>query len=213
MEAIKNSTKLALFSDTESAHEGTSASNSTPFDSATTEILIELGRSLYKLMFQLLLLIESDHKVAICVMNNLQQHEKIQDLSSSYADVRGALLRCIDDAEMDSLDTSTSTESEVTPTPSPGLPMCFNEFENILVELIDAGRWPAVITHVRQHKKLSSLSASNINSLFTVTNIGSGSGPQEQITGASDDLSFILNIYAQNLVKDRNGKKLAQQII
>ncbi|EAU77987.1 AGAP012775-PA, partial [Anopheles gambiae str. PEST] len=91
---------------------------STSTDPATAELLLDLGRGLYKLMFQLLLLIESDHKIAISVVQNLRQNEQMQDLSNLYLSVRGALLRCIDDAEMESLDTSTSTEGENTPTPS-----------------------------------------------------------------------------------------------
>lgn len=66
----------------------------------------------------------------------------MQDLSQSFISTRGTLLRSIiDDAELDSLDTSTSTEGEnTTPTPSPGLPMNSSEFENILIDLIDKQR-------------------------------------------------------------------------
>ena len=77
------------------------------------------------------------------------------DVSELYILVRGALLRCIDDAELESLDTSTSTEGESTPTPSPGLPMSNTEFENSLYELIDGQKWSAAISHVRQFKRIS----------------------------------------------------------
>lgn len=154
LDAVKTSCKLALFtSDIDSANEGSTSSSAMmtvtaaaaaaampPTDPATTELLLDLGRGLYKLMFQLLLLIESDNKIAISVVQNLRQNEKMQDLSNLYVSVRGALLRCIDDAEMESLDTSTSTEGENTPTPSPGLPMNNAEFENSLIELIDNQR-------------------------------------------------------------------------
>lgn len=143
LDAVKTSCKLALFtSDIDSANEGTGSNlmTSMSVDPATTEMLLDLGRGLYKLMFQLLLLIEADHKIAISVVHNLRQNEKMQDLSNLYVSVRGALLRCIDDAEMESLDTSTSTEGENTPTPSPGLPMNNCEFENSLIELIDNQR-------------------------------------------------------------------------
>ena len=59
LETMKSSCKLALFTSDE---EG--ASSNVPGDPATIELLIELGRGLYKLMFQLLLLIESNHKIA-----------------------------------------------------------------------------------------------------------------------------------------------------
>lgn len=218
---MKTSCKLALFSDTESAHEGTSSSLA-PFDYTTgsTEVMLELGRSLYKLMFQLLLLIESNHKIAISVQANLQQNEQMHDLSASFSVVRDALLRCIDDAEMDSLDTSTSTEGEITPTPSPGLPMSYGEFEKTLYELIDTRKWSAAISLVKQHKKMSSLSSLNINLLFGSSNQLSVSGHSDQSQNSSggggvgagatsttgiDDLSFILNAYAQRMLRDQSG--------
>nr|XP_040229222.2 protein furry isoform X2 [Anopheles coluzzii] len=238
LDEVKTSCKLALFtSDIDSANEGTGGSSavvslSTSTDPATAELLLDLGRGLYKLMFQLLLLIESDHKIAISVVQNLRQNEQMQDLSNLYLSVRGALLRCIDDAEMESLDTSTSTEGENTPTPSPGLPMNNSEFENILVELIDNQRWSAAINHVKQHKQMSNHSASNYNlSGGASGSSGGGSGVGGMmfasgggncsITGGGgvgdglfanlgtefkpvDDLSIILNVYAHRLTKDRN---------
>lgn len=225
---MKTSCKLALFSDTESAHEGTSSL--APFDSGSTEVMLELGRSLYKLMFQLLLLIESNHKIAISVQTNLQQNEQMHDLSASFSVVRDALLRCIDDAEMDSLDTSTSTEGEITPTPSPGLPMSYGEFEKTLYELIDTRKWSAAISLVKQHKKMSSLSSLNINLLFGSSNqlsvsghsdqsqnsgngacssSGGGGGVGTACTTGIDDLSFILNAYAQRMLRDQSGKSLS----
>ncbi|XP_058831171.1 protein furry isoform X4 [Topomyia yanbarensis] len=229
LDAVKTSCKLALFSsDIDSANEGTGSNliTSISTDPATTELLIDLGRGLYKLMFQLLLLIESDHKIAISVVQNLRQNEKMQDLSNLYVSVRGALLRCIDDAEMESLDTSTSTEGENTPTPSPGLLMNNCEFENSLIELIDNQRWSATINHVKQHKQMSNLSSSNYNlsgGSGTSGGVGGGSGLQLDSsfggTGynltsefkSTDDLSIILNIYSQRLTKDRNDVFIASR--
>lgn len=182
------------------------------FDHASTEVLIELGRSLYKLMFQLLLLIESDHKIAINVIGSLQQNERMDDLSHVYADARGALLRCIDDAEMDSMDTSTSTEGEITPTPSPGLPMSSAEFEGLLFTLIDQQKWPAIMQHVRQHKvhaNIATLAAWSSGGSISPVVAATGSGSEDgNMVGGScpiDELSVILNIYSQRLIKDRNG--------
>lgn len=188
------------------------------FDPASTEVLIELGRSLYKLMFQLLLLIESDHKIAVNVIGSLQQNERMDDLSHVYADARGALLRCIDDAEMDSMDTSTSTEGDITPTPSPGLPMSSSEFEGLLFTLIDQQKWPAIMQHVRQHKvhaNIATLAAWSGGSVSPVTAAASsGSEDGNIVSGGScpiDDLSVILNIYSQRLIKDRNGEFICIQ--
>ncbi|XP_065087321.1 protein furry isoform X2 [Ochlerotatus camptorhynchus] len=223
LDAVKTSCKLALFTtDIDSANEGTGSNLMTTIsvDPATTELLLDLGRGLYKLMFQLLLLIESDHKIAISVVQNLRQNEKMQDLSNLYVSVRGALLRCIDDAEMESLDTSTSTEGENTPTPSPGLPMNNCEFENSLIELIDNQRWSAAINHVKQHKQMSNLSSSNYNLSGTSGGSGASGGLQLDTSfgGNSsaefrsiDDLSIILNIYSQRLTKERNDVFIASR--
>ena len=212
--------KPLIFSDTESAHEGTSNNMTTAaYDAASTEILIELGRSLYKLMFQLLLLIESDHKIAINIVNNLQQNEQMEDLSKQFMAVRGALLRCVDDAaDIESLDTSTSTEGEITPTPSPCLPLNNAEFESTLNELIENQKWSLAIAHIRLHKKLSNISSNQLNLILGApTLVGvyalddcSMNNPISFSTNETvvDDLSIILNIYSQRLIKDRNGKSI-----
>lgn len=217
LEAMKSTYKLTLFSDTESAHEGSSHANIGSPDPATTELLIDLGRGLYKLLFQLLLLIESDHKIAISVMQNLRQDDRMEDLSHTFRIVRGALIHCIDDADIDSLDTSTSTEGENTPTPSPGPQLNAQEFENILVELIDAQKWSSVVSHVRQYRKYSSTAtlSPTINYNLQTSASSTSCGPSSSLTiGSSginwavDDLSIILNVYAQRIIKDRNGNYL-----
>lgn len=78
LESIKSSVKFNLFTELDAPHEG-GASSSEPIcsDPGISEILIDLGRGLYKLMFQLLLLIEADHKIAIQVYQNLQRNETV----------------------------------------------------------------------------------------------------------------------------------------
>lgn len=203
MDSVKTSCKYALFSDLDSSNEGAVAVIDHTADPATMESLIDLGRGLYKLMFQLLLLIESDHKIAIHVVQNLRQNEKMNDLSKMYISVRGAILRSIDETEMESLDTSTSTESENTPTPSP-VPINGNEFETMLIELIDSNRWTAAIHYVKQHKQLS-----NVTPCFTLasTNLETASSlPKEEDIKSVGDLNIIMDVYSQRLVKDKNGK-------
>lgn len=63
----------------------------------------------------------------------------MQDMSETYLSIKGALLQSIDDAELESLDTSTSTEGENTPIASP-LPMNASDFENTIYELVDKER-------------------------------------------------------------------------
>lgn len=65
----------------------------------------------------------------------------MQDMSDSYISIKGAILQSIDDAEMESFDTSTSTEGEnTTPIASP-LPMSASDFESTIYELVDKQRF------------------------------------------------------------------------
>lgn len=221
LENMKLQFKVPLFSDTESAHEGSSNAPIGLSDPATTELLVDLGRGLYKLMFQLLLLIESDHKIHIGVVQSLRISDRSGDLSNAFTSVRLALLRSIEDADMDSMDTSTSTEGESTPTPSPWPPMSSHEFENSLIEMLDAEKWSSAITMVRQHRKHSStitLSPTQNYNLATSSSLtacggyiqihGNNSPSSQNIDTlcAVDDITFIMNAFAQRLIKDRNGK-------
>lgn len=213
---MKSSYKLTLFSDTESAHEGSSNAALGSPDPATSEILIDLGRGIYKLIFQLLLLIESDHKIAISVMASMRQNEKMEDQSNVYVTVRGALLRCIDDADLDSLDTSTSTEGEHTPTkPLPSI----QEFENCLIEMIDKHKWNSAIALTRQFRKYSSTvtlspvsnfalqPSASATSCLSVSTLTTGLVPySSENNWVLDDISLILMVYAQRLTKEQSGK-------
>lgn len=123
----------------------------------------------------------------------------MHDISDLYALVRDALVRSISETELETLDTSTSTEGEHTPTPSPGIPMTQEEFETTLQELIDAQKWSTAITHVRQYKRITQMSGSNLNlTIFSYTNLDNRL--------KYDEMSIILNAYAQCIMKDRQGK-------
>lgn len=213
---MKSSYKLTLFSDTESAHEGSSNAALGSPDPATSELLIDLGRGVYKLIFQLLLLIDSDHKIAISVMSSMRQNDKMDDLSNSYISVRNELQRCIDDADMDSLDTSTSTEGEHTPTK----PMStMTEFESRLNEMIDKHDWKPALALTRQFRKYSSTvtlspvsnfalqPSSSTASCISTSTLTTGLVPYSSENNVVlDDISLILMFYAQRQTKDRTGK-------
>lgn len=84
IESIKSSMKFNLFGDIEPMNESTTSTNSDQMtsvvDPGVSEILIDLGRGLYKLIFQLLLLIEADHKIAIQIYQNLQKNEMVRKI-------------------------------------------------------------------------------------------------------------------------------------
>lgn len=75
---MKTATKLALFGDLELHVDGGSTSFESRMDSQTTEALIDLGRAIYKLMFQLLLLIDSDNKMLNSIVHSIRQNEKVR---------------------------------------------------------------------------------------------------------------------------------------
>ncbi|XP_064544555.1 protein furry isoform X5 [Drosophila montana] len=201
LDAVKTSCKLSLFNEADVAASGLELPSSSsipcmPFDPASTEVVLDLGRSLYKLMFQLLLLIESNHKISSNVVNHFRINEDMHDISDLYALVRDALVRCTSEAELDCLESSTSTEGEHTPTPSPGLPMTHEEFEASLHEHIDRQCWTSAISHVRQYRRVSTLSAGDQSlTILTYGNLDSRI--------KFDEMSIILNAYAHSLMKDR----------
>lgn len=130
----------------------------------------------------------------------------MQDYSSVLANIRGTVLRCLDETDYDSLDTSISTEGEsTTPTPSPGLPMSYQEFESMLVDLIESQRWGAVITHVKQFLQLSGSGALMTNSPSAGAAAAIVVGGHSE--GGADDIpTLITKIYSQRLTRDRNGE-------
>lgn len=130
----------------------------------------------------------------------------MQDYSSVLANIRGTILRCLDETDYDSLDTSISTEGEnTTPTPSPGLPMSYQEFETMLVDLIESQRWGPVITHVKLFLQLSGNGALAHNSPNSGAVAIAVTGLPD--TALADDIpTLITKIYSQRLTRDRNGK-------
>ncbi|KAL5290083.1 FRY family protein [Megaselia abdita] len=190
LDAVNVSSKLSLLVGIES-----SSDTSNVFDVSTAEMVIDLGRSLYKLMFQLLLLIESNHKIAVSVINNFRQNEQMQDLTDLFMLVRNSLSRYVDAAELESFDTSTSTEGEHTPTPSPNRPQTYIEYENTLQELISVQKWSQAIDHIRSYKRVSLLSSSNPN----ISLLSPDSDPR-----MTDEVLTILSCYSQQIIRDRS---------
>uniref|UniRef100_A0A0A1XLA6 Protein furry n=1 Tax=Zeugodacus cucurbitae TaxID=28588 RepID=A0A0A1XLA6_ZEUCU len=202
LDAVKTSCKLSLFNEADVAASSMELATNTnigymTFDPASSEVVLDLGRALYKLMFQLLLLIESNHKISSNVVNHFRINENMHDISDLYALVRDALVRSVSESELESFEAaSTSTEGEHTPTPSPGIPMTSEEFETTLQELIESQKWSVAITHVRQYKRISQMTASNPNlTIFSYNNLDSRL--------KFDEMSIILNAYAQSIMKDR----------
>lgn len=83
-------------------------------ESGLEEMLLDLGRSLYKLHFQLLLLIEASNKM-LCALTSAAKNSQasLQDMSAEIASMRQSLARSIE------IDSGESERGTPTPSPSP----------------------------------------------------------------------------------------------
>ncbi|XP_046735470.1 protein furry [Diprion similis] len=136
LEAVKATSKLHILGE---SHAG---------EAGLEEMLLDLGRALYKLHFQLLLLIEASNKMLgalTTAVNNVSI--QLQDMSLEVASMKLALSRALEE----------STESErgtPTPTPSPSpLPGSASVEEAAKVaDLLKSARWSAALEAVRLHR-------------------------------------------------------------
>lgn len=134
MEAVKAATKLQVLGGGHTTEAG------------LEEILLDLGRALYKLHLQLLLLIEASNKMLGTLMNAARNVQiPLQDLSVEIANLKIALSRALEE----------STESErgtPTPTPSPSPLPGTGAVEEVIIELLTNARWCPALEAVRLHR-------------------------------------------------------------
>lgn len=147
-------------------------------DAGVEEMLLDLGRALYKLHFQLLLLIEASNKMLGALLGAAKNIQvQLQDMSSEIANMKVALSRALEE----------STESErgtPTPTPSP-LPGtgALEEFAGV-AELLRSARWTSALEAVRLHR---------------------AQWPGDPFHD-DDDVTTAVNMYCRHLGQDRSGK-------
>ncbi|XP_050540856.1 protein furry isoform X2 [Daktulosphaira vitifoliae] len=94
------------------------------------ELILDLGRALYKLHLQLLLLLESAAKM-YSTLSNLATESKLQDLSAEVSTVRRALLRAKEE----------SGTHPLAPTP-----------EESLAQILQDSDWPNSVSYTKQDK-------------------------------------------------------------
>ncbi|KAI5735873.1 hypothetical protein M8J77_023758 [Diaphorina citri] len=103
------------------------------------EPIVEVGRSLYKLYFQLMLLLESANKMIALVVNTARSSQ-LQDISSEVIIMRQSLLRAQEDMGIP------------TPTPQPPLPLGVTETEGVILEYLSQSKWGDALTFTRTHR-------------------------------------------------------------
>lgn len=162
-DAIKTSVKLEMLSGQQT-------------DARNDEYLLDLGRALYKLHFQLLLLIEATNKMVttlVATLRNLQ----FQDITPDILSIRSALCRAIEDREADGGTPTPASASTRSPAPTNN-----EELESVLHELVINEKWSALILFIKHHRGHLSLDVDPEN---------------------DDDIGLILNVYCKKLVQDR----------
>ena len=149
-------------------------------DAGVDEMLLDLGRALYKLHLQLLLLIEASNKMLsalLCVAKNIQV--QLQDMSSEIANIKIALSRALEESTESERGTPTPTPS---PSPLPGTG-ALEEFSRV-AELLRTARWSSALEAVRLHR---------------------AQWPGDPFHD-DDDVTTAVNMYCRHLGQDRSGK-------
>jgi hypothetical protein len=99
--------------------------------------LLDLGKSLYKLYFQLLLLIEAGNKIIATLHNTLKTAE-LKDVTADIIAIRSALIRCSEDNEADG-GVSSPTASASS--------------DANLYKLIESEKFAAAMTYYKANKE------------------------------------------------------------
>lgn len=168
LETVKTTSKLQALGESHTTEGG------------VEEILLDLGRSLYKVHFQLLLLLEASNKMIgtlMCAAKNVQI--QLQDMSVDIANMKTALSRALEE----------STESErgtPTPTPSPSPLPGTGAYEEVarIAELLKSARWSSALEAVRRHR---------------------AQWPGEPFHD-DDDVTTAVNMYCRHLGHERSGE-------
>ncbi|XP_046390276.1 protein furry [Ischnura elegans] len=153
---------------------------------------VELGKVLYKLLFQLLLLVEASWK-AIATLISTAGRFQLQDMSGELAVVKARLGKAgeemeeggdiedyeeeEDDFEEEESESVSMGDEEVEPLEPPEED---EEEARALARLIRGGKWRAALVHVHGHRDIWS------DECF-----------------AEDDVSLALNVYALRLVREK----------
>ncbi|KAK9752212.1 Cell morphogenesis central region [Popillia japonica] len=146
-------------------------------DTRHEDYLLDLGKALYKLHFQLLLLIEAANKM-ISTLNITLKSIQLKDVTHEVILVRSALTRAIEDTEADG-GTPTPVSSATSPTP-----VTLEDLENTLYDLLTNEKWPAAISLVKHNRGHFNEGDANIS--------------------LEDDIVIILNSYCKRLVQERS---------
>uniref|UniRef100_A0A8D8TGL4 Protein furry n=1 Tax=Cacopsylla melanoneura TaxID=428564 RepID=A0A8D8TGL4_9HEMI len=103
------------------------------------EPIVELGRALYKLYFQLMLLLESANKMIALVISTARNNQ-LQDVSADVILMRKTLVKAQEDIGIP------------TPTPQPTPPLGGADSEGLILEYLAQAKWGDALTFTRTHR-------------------------------------------------------------
>ncbi|XP_024946755.1 protein furry isoform X2 [Cephus cinctus] len=169
LEVVKTTSKLQTLDESQ------------PSETALEEMLLDLGRALYKLHFQLLLLIEASNKMLGALTNaarNLQS--PLQDASNEVACMRIALSRALEESTESERGTPTPT---LSPSPLPGAAAGALEDVARVAELLRSARWSSALEAVRLHR---------------------AQWPADPFHDEDDVVTTAVNMYCRHLGQDRS---------
>ncbi|PNF32075.1 hypothetical protein B7P43_G05726 [Cryptotermes secundus] len=166
IDAVKTTVKLNLLGENQS-------------ELGNEELILDLGRALYKLHFQLLLLIEASNKM-VAALTAVAHNNQLQDVSAEVAAVKASLTRVVEEG-------ADSDHGTPTPTPSPAptsVTAGCEEAETALLELVQAGKWAAALQHARHNR-------------------GAWGSDVSPCGVEEDDITGILNVFCKHLAHDK----------
>ncbi|KAL3276200.1 hypothetical protein HHI36_020918 [Cryptolaemus montrouzieri] len=139
------------------------------------QYLMELGKSLFKLYFQLLLLVEAGNKLVSLLYNTLV-HADFKDMTPQIISIKNGLVRASEDTDADGGVASSSLCGEDA-TAEEG-------FDLTIVKLLDKEKWTQSVLYFKQHR-------SAILKEF------------EEIRDSEDDIVTLLNIYCRKKILEK----------
>ncbi|XP_068083711.1 protein furry [Anabrus simplex] len=164
-DAVKASMKLHLLGES-------------PTELGSEELILDLGRALYKLHFQLLLLIEASNKMVSALITSAK-NDKLLDMSANVAAVKASLMKVLEEGGDSDQGTPTPISSP-GPTPVPGI----EDVEMTLLELLQGEKWAAALRYARHNR------GSWTNDIFPC-------GSED------DDIIGILNVFCKHISGDK----------
>ncbi|XP_044733095.1 protein furry isoform X3 [Chrysoperla carnea] len=153
-----------------------------------SELLLDLGRSIYKLHFQLLLLIETSHKMAVA-LRLAAKTSSMQDLSNDIYQWRAKLRSAVDE-----VNTSNTPPTSPSPTSNTSIVTItsdidgdIDDIETTIIDLIQNEKWLTAIQLVKRYRDILVQNNNIILALY------------------DHDVIILLNLYCKYIMSTRPG--------